>query len=901
MARPSSTPHDPERRRLAEADRGAPWRFWGPYLSERQWGTVREDYSANGNAWEYVPHDHARSRAYRWGEDGLAGICDERQRLCFALALWNGVDPILKERIFGLTGPEGNHGEDAKEYWWYSDATPTASWLRWRYVYPQDPFPYGDLVAENKRRGRDDAEYELIDTGIFEGDRYWDLTVHYAKADPDDLCVRINLRNAGPERAQIHVLPTLWFRNSWSWAQGEVKPSLRTADGGLVAEHPQLGVRHLSGLPGGEPLFCENETNAERILGAPGPAYPKDGINDYVVLGRDTINPAQVGTKAALHYVIEARPGETKELRLRLAPFSARLGSEWEAVLAARQAEADAFYAQLTPPDASADEALVMRQAFAGMIWGKQVYLFDVQRWLDGDSGQPPPPDTRKQGRNAEWRHVNVADVISMPDKWEYPWFAAWDLAFHTMALAHIDPWFAKQQLLLMCREWYMHPNGQLPAYEWSFGDVNPPVHPFAALHIWDIDGRRDHEFLARVFHKLLINFTWWVNRKDAEGNNLFEGGFLGLDNIGPFDRSQGVPSPAVLEQADGTAWMAVYCLSMVFMALALAEGDPAYEDVAMKFIDHFTYISSAIDRPGIWNDEDGFYYDRLTHTADGELPVRVRSIVGLLPLAGAALIPNWVAQRMPEFIDHLAWFLTNRPENASALTVLGMMRGKQEGLLAVVPPERLPRLLGRMFDEQEFLSPYGIRALSRYHRDHPFQFELGGQALQVDYEPAESTTDLFGGNSNWRGPIWFPVNVVLIAALRRYDAALGPEFRVEYPTGSGRQLNLFDIAEDLANRLISIFLNDAQGRRPVFGGSERFQRDPAWHDRLLFYEYFHGDNGAGIGASHQTGWTGLVADLIAGRPQRNAARARRQAERQRLQAEPEAQPQRQPVGVGAR
>jgi hypothetical protein len=874
----------PERARLDEANRGARWRFWGPYLSERQWGTVREDYSQDGTAWDYVPHDQARSRAYRWGEDGLAGVSDEQQRLCFGLALWNGVDPILKERIFGLTGNQGNHGEDAKEYWWYSDATPTASWLRWRYAYPQRPFPYQDLVAENQRRGRHEMEYELLDTGVFEGDAYWDVTVDYAKADPEDLCIRISVRNAGSELATLHVLPTLWFRNTWAWAPGRDTPSIRPEGGSLRAEHSELGIRYLTGQVGGEPVFCDNETNCPRLFGTPGPPYPKDGINDHVVLGQPTVNPGRVGTKAAFHHVIKAGPGETKELRLRLTHAPADLGHDWEAVMVARESEADSFYAGLTPADASTDEALVMRQAFAGLIWGKQTYLLDVQRWLDGDPTQPPPPDTRKQGRNAEWRHVNVADVISMPDKWEYPWFAAWDLAFHAVALAHIDPWFAKQQLLLMCREWYMHPNGQLPAYEWSFSDVNPPVHPFAALQVFDIDGRRDFEFLERIFHKLLINFTWWVNRKDSEGNNLFEGGFLGLDNIGPFDRSLGVPSPAVLEQSDGTAWMAVYCLSMLAMAVILAEHDQTYQDVATKFIEHFTYIASAMNRKGIWNGEDGFYYDQLSHLGDSATPVKVRSIVGLLPLGATVPVPNWVGQRMPEFIGHMEWFLANRPENAAAVTVMGTIRGKREGLLAVVPPEHLPRLLSRMLDESEFLSPYGIRAVSQYHRDHPFDMEIGGQHFHVDYEPAESTTRLYGGNSNWRGPIWFPVNFLLIRALERYDMALGHEFTVEYPTGSGRQASLFEVAEDLSNRLISIFLDD-EGRRPVFGGIEKFQRDPVWHDRLLFYEYFHGDNGAGLGASHQTGWTGLVGHLIADRPRRAVERERRQEERRRVLA----------------
>ena len=885
VGRTAPRDRDPERARLAEGDHGARWRFWGPYLSERQWGTVREDYSQDGTAWDYVPHDHARSRAYRWGEDGLAGICDEQQRLCFVLAFWNGVDPILKERIFGLTGQQGNHGEDAKEYWWYLDATPTASWLRWQYVYPQRAFPYEDLVAENRRRGRQDLEYELLDTGVFRDDRYWDIAVDYAKADPDDLCIRLRVRNAGPEPAVLDVLPTLWFRNTWSWAPGQARPSIRAEDGGLVAEHAELGAWHLTGPPGGVPLFCDNETNFERLFGSAGPPYPKDGINDHIVLGRPTVNPAGVGTKAALHHVVHAGPGETAELRLRLSRGRRGLGQDWEVAMAAREAEADAFYAGLTPPDASVDEARVMRQAFAGMIWSKQVYLFDVQRWLDGDPGQPPPPDARRHGRNTRWRHLNVADVISMPDKWEYPWFAAWDLAFHAIALAHVDPWFAKQQLLLMCREWYMHPNGQLAAYEWSFDDVNPPVHPFAALAVFDIDGRRDHEFLQRIFQKLLINFTWWVNRKDAGGSNLFEGGFLGLDNIGPFDRSQGLPVPARLEQADGTAWMAVYCLSMLAIALVLAEHDPTYEDVAAKFLDHFVYIATAINRQGIWDDEDGFYYDRLAYAGGGGTLVRVRSIVGLLPLAAAARVPGWVARRVPELVDHLKWLLANRPENAGAVTILGSIHGQREGLLSIVRPEQLPRLLTRLLDEREFLSPYGIRALTQHHRDHPFEMEVGGWTFRVEYEPAESSTGMFGGNSNWRGPIWLPVNLMLIGALRRYGSALGPEFTAEHPTGSGRRLSLDEIADDLSRRLVSIFLDDGNGRRPVFGGTERFQKDPAWHDRLLFYEYFHGDNGAGIGASHQTGWTGLIAHLIADRPRQAAARADGQAEPERLPA----------------
>jgi hypothetical protein len=850
------------------------WRRWGPYLSERAWGTVREDYSADGDAWSSFPHDHARSRAYRWSEDGLGGICDDRQLLCLAFAFWNGHDPILKERVFGLTGPEGNHGEDAKEYWWYLDSTPTHSWMRWRYVYPQAPFPYAELLAENARRDRHAPEFELLDTGVFDGDRYWDVTVDYAKAASDDICVRVHVRNAGPERALLHLLPTLWFRNRWSWEPAIARPEIREDRGRLVAEEPLLGRMTLSGNGTPEPLFCDNETNTRRLWNAPGPANPKDGINDHVVHGAATVSRERTGTKAALWYQLDVAAGETAEVRLRLAPERHELSRSWSATIASRAREADAFYASLAP-EATTEEALVMRQAFAGMLWSKQFYNYDVQRWLDGDPGQPSPPDSRRgpKARNSAWRHLYNHDVVSMPDKWEYPWYAAWDLAFHCVTLAHVDPEFAKAQLRLITREWYMHPNGQLPAYEWNFGDVNPPVHALAALAVFELDGRRDRDWLERIFHKLLLGFTWWANVKDPEGDHLVGGGFLGMDNDGPFDRSAPLPEGQVLEQADGTGWMALYCLSMLEMALVLASEDDAYEDVAIKFFEHFTLIAEAINDRGLWDEADGFYYDRVRRASDGQAwPVRVRSMTGLIPLCAVAVGAPDVTSRLSEFSTRIAEFLEARPEYRAA--VQPPRDGGGATMLAIVGEDRLPRILERLADESEFLSPHGLRSLSAIYRDHPFEFWGSGQvAATVDYEPAESTIPLFGGNSNWRGPVWFPVNYLVIAALERFALHYGDELAVEFPRDSGRRLTLREITIELSERLVRIFLDRPDGRRPAFGDLERFQRDPAWHDALLFHEYFNGDDGAGLGASHQTGWTGLVADMIVRLSNARAAR----------------------------
>ncbi len=849
-----------ERQRLNEVPRGrAPWRRWGPYLSERAWGTVREDYSATGEAWDYFPHDHARSRAYRWNEDGLAGICDDRQELCFALAFWNGRDPILKERIFGLSGPEGNHGEDAKEYWWYLDSTPTHSWMRWRYMYSQLEFPYAWLAAENRHRGKHEREFELADTGVFDDGWYWEITADYAKASPDDILVRVHVRNNGPEPATIDVLPTLWYRNTWSWGIDDSKPELRLENGSIA------GASILSGEDSPEALFCENETNYERLFGVAGSTpYPKDGINDHVVHGATTVNPDQTGTKAAFRYRLEVGGGETVVIRLRLRE-EAGIGSDFDEVLAAREAEADEFYAELTPARATEDEALVLRQALAGMLWAKQFYHYDVQRWLDGDPAGPPPPESRRNGRNHDWTHLNNADVMSMPDKWEYPWYAAWDLAFHCVALAHVDPEFAKSQLILLCREWYMHTNGQLPAYEWAFGDVNPPVHAWAALRVYEIAGDEDYDFLERVYHKLLLNFTWWVNRKDAEGNNLFAGGFLGLDNIGPFDRST-LPVSGSLEQSDGTAWMAMYCQNLLEVALILAEQDSTYEDLATKFYEHFALIASALNDKGLWNEEDGFYYDVLQLGNGVSFPLRARSVVGLLPLAAVTTLGPATMARLPDFMRRVEWFTANRPEGRA---VVQHIKSQEHGgwrMLAIVDEERLRRVLSPMLDPAEFLSDYGLRALSRYHADHPLEVNVDGVMATLDYEPGESTSGLFGGNSNWRGPIWFPTNYLLLRVLRVYHRYLGDAFQVEFPTGSGRTLNLAQVSDELAGRLTSIFLRGEDGRRPVFGGYRLLQEDPSFRDLIPFHEYFHGDTGQGLGASHQTGWTGLVADLIIGR-----------------------------------
>lgn len=864
MDDPTGGPGTAEQDRLAAADDGsAPWRAWGPYLAERAWGTVREDYSEHGQAWDYLPHDHARSRAYRWNEDGMAGVCDRRQTFCLALALWNGVDPILKERMFGLTGPEGNHGEDVKECWWYLDSTPTHSWMTWRYHYAQRPFPYDALVHHG--RGPHDPELELVDTGVFDGDRYWAVTVDHAKAGPRDLCTRITVENRGPDAATLHVLPTLWFRNTWAWGlPGPDVPSIRAeGDAALHAEHGDLGPLVLTGEPGATPLFCDNETNAPRLFGVAGRSpFPKDGIADHVVHGAATVNPARTGTKAALWYRLTVPPQGTAVLHLRLTQGDPAADAT-EDVLAARRAEADAYFAALTPPGTTADEALVLRQALAGMLWGKQFFHYGVARWLDGDPAGPTPPAARLTGRNSEWRHLNNRDVISMPDPWEYPWYAAWDLAFHCVPLARVDPYFAKHQLILLLREWYTHPSGQLPAYEWAFGDVNPPVHAWAALRVFEIDGSRDVDFLARVFHKLLINFTWWVNRKDAQGDNVFEGGFLGLDNIGPIDRSAALPVAGVLEQSDGTAWMAMYALNLLEIALVLARHEKAYQDVAVKFFEHFALIATAVYDKGLWDEHDGFFYDVLS-TEDGRrVPMRVRSMVGLLPLCATTTLGTATLRKLPRFAERYAWFVANRPEAATVVGQTHVRDGAEGRLLAMVGPAQLRRILGPLLDEAEFLSPHGIRSVSRRHRAEPFVLDLPGLHASVDYEPAESTTGLFGGNSNWRGPVWFPVNVLVIEGLRRFAAFFGDDLAVEHPTGSGTTRTLAQVADDLEARLVALFLRGADGRRPVFGGYELLQTDPHWRDQLWFHEYFHGDTGAGLGASHQTGWTGLVAELI--------------------------------------
>ncbi|HEX2849352.1 MAG TPA: hypothetical protein VHN98_02310 [Acidimicrobiales bacterium] len=828
-----------ERARLAAADGGdQPWRAWGPYVSERAWGTVREDYSADGDAWRYFPHDHARSRAYRWSEDGLAGVCDADQTWCLALALWNGVDPILKERIFGLSGPEGNHGEDAKEYWWYLDSTPTHSWMRWRYHYPHAPFPYDRLVAEAANRSREQPEFELADTGVFDDGRYWIVTVDYAKAAPDDLCMRIRVHNHGDGAATLHVLPTLWFRNTWSWGRDDRRPTIRaTGDGhGLVAEHHAAGTITLTGDATSRALLCDNETNSERLWGVPNrTCSPKDGIGDHVVHGAATVDPGGVGTKGALHHVVTVEAGATAEIRVRLAggrsTGPAALDAAFATTMAAREAEADEFYASLTPATASDDEALVLRQALAGLLWSKQYYGYSTYQWLEGDPAEPTPPADRWSGRNSGWRHLYAHDVISMPDKWEYPWFAAWDLAFHCIALAVVDPSLAKQQLLLMCSPRYQHPNGQLPAYEWSFGDVNPPVHAAAVLAVFEADGATDTEFLERAFHPLIANFTWWVNRKDPDGNGLFEGGFLGLDNIGVFDRSMPLPTGLHLEQADSTGWMVAYALAMYRIATTLALGDRVYEDAAVTFLRHALAITVAARSQGPWDDEDGFFYDTLRFDDGRRSRLRVRSMVGLVPLLA-------VTHTGPDMAD-------------------GDPRRHRE-VLSLVDEQQLRRLLARLLDPSEFLSPHGIRSVSAYHRDHPVTVD----GHSVSYEPAESRTAMFGGNSNWRGPVWFPLNYLLVEALRRFGDELGEDVRVDDPAGSGTPLTLHEVADDLTRRLVGLFLDDGTGSRPVFGSTALF-RDEAWRDLIPFHEYFHGDSGAGLGASHQTGWTALVAPLI--------------------------------------
>jgi hypothetical protein len=893
-----------EGRRLAAHRQGqANWMNWGPYLSERAWGTVREDYSENGNAWGYFPHDHARSRAYRWNEDGLAGISDRGQYLCLALALWNGRDPILKERLFGLTGSEGNHGEDVKEYYFYLDSTPTHSYMKMLYKYPQAEFPYAALLAENRRRGFFDFEYELLDTGVLGENRYFDVLLEYAKAAEEDILMRVSLTNRGPEAAVCHLLPTLWFRNTWSWGypagpMGDVhgKPVMQQVDGGqagmaLEARHPAAGNYYLYAEGALDLLFTENETNTQRLFGAPNASsYVKDAFHRYLVQGEmRAVNPARAGTKAAALYRLTLQPGETRAIRLRLGELGAthfppaaprgpgrvsglHPNEDFEAIFATRRAEADAFYAALHKPGLSDDEKCVQRQALAGMLWSKQLYYFDIEQWLDGDPGAPPPPAARQNGRNHDWDHLNNFDVISMPDKWEYPWYAGWDLAFHCIPLVMVDPDFAKRQLELLTWEWYMHPNGQLPAYEWSFGDVNPPVHAWAAWRVYQIEakmyGTADRAFLEGVFHKLLLNFTWWVNRKDEDGRNVFQGGFLGLDNISLFDRSARLPTGGHIDQSDGTAWMAFYCLVMMKIALELAKANPVYQDTATKFFEHFLRIARAMTDTGgrghaLWDEGDGFFYDALHLPDERVLPLKVRSLVGLMPLLGVETLDHDLLEAMPEFNRHAHWFIRNRPHLAGNIASIDVPGMGERHLASILTRERLVSVLRTMLDEDEFLSEFGIRSLSKYHEAHPVSMTVGGQTFTINYQPAESQSGLFGGNSNWRGPIWFPINYLIIESLQKFHHYYGDRLKVECPTGSGKMLTLNEVAADLSRRLMRLFLPDETGRRPLAGATTVFQSDPHWRDWVLFNEYFHGDNGAGLGASHQTGWTGLVAKLI--------------------------------------
>jgi len=870
-----------EKNRLEEAlKKNIPWKKWGPYLSERQWGTVREDYSESGDAWNYFNHDQARSRAYRWGEDGLGGISDDHQFLCFALGLWNGKDPIIKERLFGLTNSEGNHGEDVKEYYFYLDSTPTHSYMKYLYKYPQAAYPYDDLVATNKKRSRAEPEYELLDTGVFNEDRYFDVFIEYAKASPEDILIQITVCNRGPETAALHLLPTLWYRNVWSWTKDIERPVLkqvtRSKDLSVIsASGPRLGKRWFYCDGDAELLFTENETNNERLWNQPNSTpYVKDGINNFLVAGKkDAVNPAHTGTKAAIHYSLNLKKGETKVIRLRLSDTApggsfTPFGKVFDSIFAERVREADEFYKEVIPSSVGADGARVMRQAVAGMMWSKQFYYYDVDKWLEEHGADPFKPGKRTAPRNDHWHHMYNAEIISMPDKWEYPWYAAWDLAFHVIALTLVDPDFGKQQLDLMVGEQYLHPSGQIPAYEWNFGDVNPPVHAWSTGFTFRLErirrGEGDLDWLERVFNKLLLNFTWWVNRKDRAGNNAFEGGFLGMDNIGVFDRSAPLPTGGYLEQADGTAWMALYCQNMLELASLLALERPAYAEMALKFVQHFLWIGTAMlhagDDVGMWDEEDGFFYDVLKLPGGQSQRLKIRSMVGLLPLCAATVFEGKLGEKYPEIRERMMKFLEARPELRAFIHDPGK-RGYGGRLLgAILNETKLRRVLARMLDENEFLSPYGIRSLSRHHAEHPFIFRVGDQEYRVSYLPAESDTGMFGGNSNWRGPIWMPVNALIIRALMQYYMYYGNDFTIECPTGSGRQMNLYQVAEEISNRLSRIFLRDKNGKRPVYGGSKKFQEDPHWRDLILFYEYFHADNGAGIGASHQTGWTGIIA-----------------------------------------
>jgi len=865
-----------EKIRLADSPKKY-WKRWGPYLSERQWGTVREDYSPGGTAWEYFPHDHARSRAYRWGEDGIAGMSDRQQQLCLSLAMWNGRDPILKERIFGLTNGEGNHGEDVKELYYYLDATPTHSYLKMLYKYPQREFPYGQLLEENRKRGKHEAEYELLDTGIFDDDRYFDVFVEYAKAGPEDILMQVTVHNRGPEAATLHLLPQLWYRNTWSWKPNSPKPEMSlTSKGTVTARHPAIGDHRFYCEGNPEFLFCENETNTRRLFGQEeAQGYFKDGFHEFLVGGnKEAVNPLRTGTKVGAHRVFSVAAGGSSILRLRLARATAgKPFVDFEKVMSDRRQEADQFYAELQSDILDEDARNVQRQAFAGMIWSKQFFYYDVPEWINGDPNQPAPPRQRVHGRNSEWAHLNNADVISMPDKWEYPWYAAWDLAFHCIPLAQLDAGFAKHQLLLLTREWYMHPNGQLPAYEWAFGDVNPPVHAWATWRVFQIDRKQrgdkgDLVFLEKVFHKLMLNFTWWVNRKDAQGRNIFQGGFLGLDNIGVFDRSAPLPTGGFINQADGTSWMAMYCLNLMRIALELALHNKVYEDIATKFFEHFLHIAEAMNNIGdegigLWDETDEFYYDVLNLPNGRMTPLKVRSLVGLIPLFAVETLEPELLDRLPGFHARLIWFLNSRPDLAKLVSRWEEHGFRHRNLLSLLRGHRMKCLLRRMLDESEFLSDFGVRAISRYHLDHPYVFRANGTELTVRYQPGESESGLFGGNSNWRGPIWMPVNFLIIESLQKFHHYYGDDFKLECPTGSGKFMTINDVADELSKRLTRIFLKDDNGKRPVLRAHEKTHSDPHFRDYIQFYEYFHGDNGRGVGASHQTGWTGLVAKLL--------------------------------------